>query len=81
MVNIWQVKSSDGRFVVKAIDVDAAMFEHSIMQQLELERNKRPCGSHEECSIFNCASYCHRNNGTCSGKLLSNNLVVRFAVI
>ena len=64
--------------MVKAIDVDAAMFEHGVVQQMELERkNKRPCSSDEECSMFNCASYCHRNNGTCSGKLLSNNLIVR----
>ena len=34
--------------MVKAIDVDAAMFA-SVVQQMELERkNKRPCSSDEE---------------------------------
>ncbi len=76
------MKSPKGTLVAKAIDADAAMFESSVLQQLELESgNKKECTQDEDCSIFRCESSCDRDTGTCSGKLLSTNLVVRTCVM
>ena len=71
------MKNSTGALVAKAIDVDAAMFEHMVIQQMQEESKKKvSCSRDEDCSMFHCESSCDRDTKTCSGKLLSSNLMV-----
>ena len=61
--------------MAKAIDVDIAMFENSLLRAFRIERN-RTCRSDQDCFMISCGSKCNIGTGKCAGILTSSNLVV-----
>ena len=63
----------DGKLFAKLIDVDLSMFEETLMFKTEMKGT--PCVDDFDCSYFDCLVRCQ--DGECTGKLESNNLMVR----
>lgn len=75
-----KVKRSDGTFVAKAIDVDMALFEQSLLSMFQHERNNT-CNVDGDCFMLSCGSKCDTKTGKCAGIITSSNLVVCTCII
>ena len=69
----------EGKLVVKMIDLDHCWFG-SVISSLEFESmiSNRTCKHNSDCVYLHCHVECNTTSGTCSNKLLSNNLQVCF---
>ena len=63
----------DGKLFAKLIDVDLSMFKETLM--FKTEPKGIPCADDFDCGYFDCLIRCQ--DGICTGKLESNNLMVR----
>ena len=66
----------DGNVLAKLIDVDLSMFEETLVFKIEHGKGST-CMDDFDCSQFDCLVRCE--NGKCTGKLESNNLMVRIS--
>ena len=74
--NFGVAKRADGTLVAKTIDADLCWFEKDLLRIFALERGRKPCETDQDCAMVSCEGACNTTSGTCSGRLLSNNLKV-----
>ena len=75
-LSVSQVWEKSGKLRAKAIDVDIAMFESTLLSQLNFERNMS-CKVDNDCFMISCGGKCNKITRKCAGILTSSNLVVR----
>ena len=73
---LLKVRDEDGRLKAKAIDVDIAMFEKTLVTDMWNEKGNS-CSEDEDCNVFCCASKCDQETKKCTGILTTSNLNVR----